>query len=451
MSFTITLIYIAFTFLRPFELWLTGLHEFRPMLVLWVIAFIGSVWNFAYKQKFAGTSTHLLILVGLLVIGIVSASIREGSTAGIAALNDLPPALSVFLLVLLNATTLKRLKTLIIVFVSSILVLALTGIYSYHTGFMVEQFVLAQGISGAEPDQSTINPLENGIAPAKDTSGLYMWRVHSAGTLADPNDFGQILIATMPLLWAILRSNSVWVQTLLLALPYSLLMYATLLTQSRGALVGLAAVGLAVFHRLFGVLLTAGLASMMVLGIVGMSYGGGRAMSTGEESAAQRIDAWWVGIELLQAYPVLGAGYGTFTKHHDLTAHNSFVLCFAELGLTGFFLWSALLVLAYKQLSYITAQPQVRLEKNEHRLADGLRFALIGYFAAAWFLSRTYAPATFLFLGVAVATSYVVSTAAYSRSTHSENIGYLLVPWKVSTLLLMTSAIFAVYLFVILG
>ena len=68
-------------------------------------------------------------------------------------------------------------------------------------------------------------------------------------------------------------------------------------------------------------------------GFIAASAIGGRAISSKEQSAAERIEAWSVGLELLKWRPLFGAGYGNFTDHHHLTAHNSFVLCFAELGL----------------------------------------------------------------------------------------------------------------------
>jgi putative inorganic carbon (hco3(-)) transporter len=453
MSFTLTLIYIAFTFLRPFDLWLTGMAEFRPMLLLWIIAFLSSLWNYASTQKMAGTGTHVWLAAGLLLVATFSSLVRDGGGASLAALNDFSPPLSIFVLVLLNATTLPRLRTLVWAFVASIAVLSCLGIYAHRTGYMAEQLVLPQRIhDGRDPDETAVDPIENQIAPNKDTSGQYMWRVRSAGTLADPNDFGQALIIAMPLLWAVLRTNRLWLQALLLALPYTLLMYTTLLTQSRGALVGLAAAGLAVFHRLFGMAVTAGLASVMALGVAGMTYGGGRALSTDEQSAAQRIDAWWAGLDLLSAYPVLGAGYGNFLDHHERTAHNSFVLCFAELGLSGFFLWCALIVLAYKGLSQVSFRPQAPLEKAERRLADGLRYALVGYLASAWFLSRTYSPGTFLMLGLAVAAWYGINTAVAARNAPAEAIvAPALMPWKLVTIMFMCAVILLTYLFVILG
>jgi putative inorganic carbon (hco3(-)) transporter len=449
MSFALTLIYIAFTFLRPFDLWLTGMAPLRPMLVLWMIAFLGSVWNYAGTQKMAGTGAHVTIAAALLLVAAASSLVRDGGGASLAALSDFSPPLSVFLLVMLNATSLARLRAMIWVFVGCVVVLACLGIYAHRTGYMAEQLVLPQRIyDGSDPDETAVDPIENKIAPSKDTSGQYMWRVRSAGTLSDPNDFGQVLIVAMPLLWAVLRTNRLWLQALWLALPCALFMYTTLLTQSRGALVGLAAVGLAVFHRLFGLLPTAGLAGTMALGVAGLTYGGGRAISTDEQSAAQRIEAWWAGLDLLGAYPVLGAGYGNFLDHHERTAHNSFVLCFAELGLAGFFLWSGLIVLAYKGLSQVSFRPQYPLERSEQRLADGLRFALVGYLAAAWFLSRTYSPGTFLLLGLAVAAWHGINTATAARNNGAAPA---LMAWKWSTVVFMTLAIFTTYLFVVLG
>ena len=60
-----------------------------------------------------------------------------------------------------------------------------------------------------------------------------------------------------------------------------------------------------------------------------------------DESNAGRLDAWSAGLGMFRQQPFFGVGYNMFTDHNEITAHNSFVLCFAELGLFGYFIWLA--------------------------------------------------------------------------------------------------------------
>ena len=55
--------------------------------------------------------------------------------------------------------------------------------------------------------------------------------------------------------------------------------------------------------------------------------------------------------------PAVGVGSGQFMEHHELTAHNSFLLTLAELGPLGFLLWTAAIYFAVK----ITVRVQVDL------------------------------------------------------------------------------------------
>jgi O-antigen ligase len=47
---------------------------------------------------------------------------------------------------------------------------------------------------------------------------------------------------------------------------------------------------------------------------------------------------------MFKSAPLFGIGFNGFTDLYEITAHNSFVLCLAELGLLGSTLWLALLV-----------------------------------------------------------------------------------------------------------
>jgi O-antigen ligase len=124
------------------------------------------------------------------------------------------------------------------------------------------------------------------------------------------------------------------------------------------------------------------------------------------------VVAWTEGLEMLKAQPLLGVGYGQFVDHHTLTAHNSLVLCFAETGLLGCFFWVGLFVVTLLELQALKRLPGDKpFDQMVRRWAEGLQLSVIGFLAAAFFLSRTFVPTLYLIVGLAAALAVIVRNA----------------------------------------
>jgi O-antigen ligase len=319
--------------------------------------------------------------------------------------------------------------------------LAGLSIFSYHTGFMAQELVLRQNLDIEEgADTGDVSDI-----PANDTSSKHILRIRSAGFLSDPNDFAQAMVMAIPLLLMGYAQRGRFAAMAIVAMPGAILGYAIYLTQSRGALLGLAALALFPLHKWLGTLRSGILLGVLAVAAVGASFGG-REFSSKESSAAQRIEAWSEGLNMLRAKPLFGVGYGNFLDHNDLTAHNSFVLCFAELGLFGYFAWLGMIVVAFKGLQLTirgTAHPS-----PERETALALRTALVGFLACAWFLSRTYQPGLYILLALCIAAWYCGQASQQSR-TAGGTVSDSLPPWTKSTVLSMVASIAAVYTFVV--
>jgi O-antigen ligase len=130
-------------------------------------------------------------------------------------------------------------------------------------------------------------------------------------------------------------------------------------------------------------------------------------IDAGEESAAGRVDAWYTALQLFQHSPLTGVGFGLFTEYNDLTAHNSWLLVLAELGLPGYVLWFCSFAFSMQQLWLIarTSGQPTDSSANAVEIADDRRFATallysgIGILVTAFFLSRSYSVLLFLFWG----------------------------------------------------
>jgi putative inorganic carbon (HCO3(-)) transporter len=449
MSFAVFLLYVFLSFFRPIELFVPEIAEFRPMLVLWSLAFIMAASRAMVRKQIAARAIDFKLLFGFMLTLGLSLAFNGWLGGAFTAMNDFTTSSMLFVLVALNVTDLGRLKKTCAAVVLSMLIAAGFGIQAFHTGQYATQLVLRQTAPSHEDDDpSRAPPSSAAEIPAQDDSGWYLWRVRGQGFLSDPNDFSQVLVMCLPLLWAVWRTGK-YLQNLLFVLAPGVVMgYAIFLSQSRGAMLGAASLLFFLVRDWLGTTKTTALMALGGAGFIAASAIGGRAISSKEQSAAERIEAWSVGLELLKWKPVFGVGYGNFTDHNPLTAHNSFVLCFAELGLVGYFLWIGMIVLTYKSLSAVIDSMPGR---NPHRLmVELLRNALVGFLVCAWFLSRTYQPVLYFLLALCISAWYCATQSpgmtdrdspTYER-THK-------VKWVKSTLLMMAFTIIAVKAFVV--
>jgi len=143
---------------------------------------------------------------------------------------------------------------------------------------------------------------------------------------------------------------------------------------------------------------------------------------------------------MLASRPIFGVGYGQFTDHNPLTAHNSFVLCFSETGLVGYFLWLGLIVLVTKQLQRAVALTEYG--PGEPGLAAPLRNAMAGFLTCAFFLSRSYQPGLYILLSLAISAAYCERSAVPADRLQAFDAP---VRWRGTTALLLVLSILAVY------
>jgi O-antigen ligase len=128
---------------------------------------------------------------------------------------------------------------------------------------------------------------------------------------------------------------------------------------------------------------------------------GGRSGAEAEASADERTELLREGFEMLRHYP-FGVGVGQYNDHTSvgLTAHNSYMLEAAELGLPGMFLW-ALIVYTSVKIPYIVAfRPPPGLDPRVRALGDGLFVAYCGMLTGITFLSFAYHPVLWTYFGL---------------------------------------------------
>lgn len=396
MGFRAYLLYVFMVFVRPIEQFAPDLMAYRPILALWVVTFLASVAGAKSRNWGASQRLHNGLLGSLTFAAFLSVWLNSGFDDAMSAFGVISTPVMLFVLTCLNVDTIARFRMLTLVFLLCVTLLSLQGLLAYFHGVSANELFIPQLSS-----ENAVPPKERPAIPSEDLSGTLIWRLRSVGFLNDPNDFAQTIIVVAPWVFMRFSVDAGLFTRLLVAGPWlGMLAYVLSLTHSRGGMLGVAA-AVAFFlkdkvGKTMRLLLAGGLVAAFMLGLIG--GGDGRGLSGKERSASERIDAWNDGITMLKEHPLLGVGYGNFTEHHIRTAHNSFVLCFAELGVVGYFLWMSLIVLSFQALNRII---QCVSPADDHaRYAVLLRISFVGFMVCAWFLSRTFVPTLFILMGM---------------------------------------------------
>ncbi len=396
MGFALTLVYVLFMFIRPQELnpaW----ASYRFMDVLAGLAVAGTLISIGMGHRpHLGGPAFPLGLSFLVWSAFTVAAATRWFGGALMTLYSLSVSFFVFLLVTLNVTTRRRLKILVALACGSLLAVLAQAAHAYYSDARESPFFLvmeARGDIDAMVDSPEPTAVPDPDEESEEGSRIrpMVKRIRGLGFLADPNDLAQAFVSAVPLVFLLWRRRRVVRNTAFVLLPVGALVWGILLTRSRGALVALAvlpvAAALAKLRRRHRrpAMATAVLISIPAFIIL---FGYAKA----DESAYSRLEAWSAGLLMLRSSPVWGVGSGLFTEHHERVAHNSFVQCFAETGLVGYFLWLGLVVMTLKQLS---AVGDFAADADSARWASALRLSLVAFLVAALFLSRTTSPLLF--------------------------------------------------------
>jgi putative inorganic carbon (HCO3(-)) transporter len=434
VEFILTVVYIVVTIISPVQFgpeW----ASYHPLLYLAGITFLLSLPNsFSSSRTNLRSSIQIFLMLGFIV-AIAFSAVANGWIGGIvASWKAFLPSAAVFFFIVANVTTIRRLKILTLAAVASCLVVVVEALCGYYSGFRGDTFVLQQSLFA--------------------TDGILgqVARLRGAGFLNDPNDFAQILLIALPLVFIGWQRGRSAVNSLIVFLPAVLLLWAIYLTHSRGALMALGILALMVAQKRLGATTSVVLTAVLILGLAALDFTGGRGISAVD--GADRLEAWATGLEMFKRAPLFGVGFGAFTDFNEITAHNSFVLCLAELGLVGATLWVALLVTTMASLNrairqqrkkqmkpttpagnvgrdeeftlgeaalrshespiaaaivtVIATDVETAIEPPHHPIVPihwilAMRLALVGFTATGWFLSRSYATPMYLVLGLATA------------------------------------------------
>jgi hypothetical protein len=286
---------------------------------------------------------------------------------------------------------------------------AFTAEYSLRwLPFLVLAAVLADVAGREAPIRGLLLAMATG-ATAAALGGLYSLVVdgqaRAAGPQEDPNDLAYFLVAAVPLLF-VARQGSPR-RSLVMTLACAVLVAGATATFSRGGALGLAAaIGWLTLRRVLSWrVLAAAAAAAGVLCVAAMSLAGPlieRAFQEKTYIAASNVDTrelrWQAAARMVAEHPVLGVGPGGFREEYAAesrnaeldeqtpVAHNMYLEVAAELGLPGFALFVAMIVLAAtaSERAVRTGDPAARTE------AIVLQASLLAVLVTSTFLSEQY-------------------------------------------------------------
>ena len=273
----------------------------------------------------------------------------------------------------------------------------------------------------------------------------------------DPNDIAYVLDTLLPVVIAYGAAHSKRWKWAGYGLAL-LMILAILLTGSRGGVIGLGVVVLGLFAyplrfassgELRGFAPVGLVVKLACVALLGGAVWGNLPADTQERLATlvdlthdynadphlnqSRTVLWRRDIELALRRPIgYGLGSAPAADGHAggqyLTAHNSLVQAFLELGALGLvlFVWSY--VISWKELGKISrtgVQKSVDRERAKAALyARALRMGLIGNFTAGFFLSEAYSPCLWMVLAICAALVHITTMAC----TASDNPAGLSAP-----------------------
>ena len=229
----------------------------------------------------------------------------------------------------------------------------------------------------------------------------------AGGPISDPNEFGYMLAALLPLcVYLILedtRLRWLWVAC------FPAMLAGTLATLSRGAFAGL--VGMMIWAALTRRIRLGGLVistiSLMALVALGFALFGSvvneRVQQKGHIATknSQSREALWAGaLEMSMDHPITGVGPGRFGAESvnyirddpialvDPVAHNAYLELLAESGPFALAAFLAFLGISWRTLVRVQGATRVDGNRDDERLATALQASLLVAIIGAIFISE---------------------------------------------------------------
>jgi putative inorganic carbon (hco3(-)) transporter len=239
----------------------------------------------------------------------------------------------------------------------------------------------------------------------------------SEGMYADNNQFAVALLMTLPLInYLRVQSANRYIRMGLIA-GFALTFIAVLGSYSRGAFVGLSALGLVWWFRSRNKALYVIVAAIIAVpAFLFMPQTYFNRMSTidhaqDDGSFQGRVDAWKVAFDYARDHFPVGAGFdgpqqpkifNHYLPGHDFhAAHSIFFQVLGDLGFMGLAIYLVILFLVFRYCSRIRRAARLRPELAwAHDLATAIQLSMVGFCVGGSALSLAYSDFLFIWAGL---------------------------------------------------
>lgn len=175
-------------------------------------------------------------------------------------------------------------------------------------------------------------------------------RWQGLGYYSNSNEFGQLMITTVPFLLACILIRKSLLLTLCSIGLMGIMFWVMLKCESRTVIstVGLMFVGTFMLRGKGSVVkkaIVGGIMTIIMLTVLMFMPGPiqdrmGSVLDAGNDESFQgRTRSWEHGFAMLSWYPITGVGKGQWLEYHGLMPHNSYVQVMAEMGIFGIWLY----------------------------------------------------------------------------------------------------------------
>ena len=377
MRFGLSCLFMALYIIRPFE-FLPFMYASSVLLICGALVLAGVLFAFISNQEQWYTTDTFMVGFFLAILLSHASHLYLGGT--VSAFEKFLPIFLGYFLFVHSITTQKQLVYFLYILTGCSCFIAIEGYIQYHSGisyFGVEPLLQIYSAAGER---------------------LVQTRIKWLGPFSDPNDLALLFVIPIPFLLARFK------QSKLISLAAAILLILGIFyTNSRGGILSLivAITGYYVLRYRNTIGLSLGLCLGTILLLIGPSRMG--QISAGESSAYGRLEAWYAGFQMFKQSPLFGVGYGAFTDFHELTAHNSFVLVMAELGLFGLFFFTGLSWLPFKELKFaLWGEGRDSMNSENIAILSALAASLAAVMVAMFFLSRSYMLVPYMLIALIV-------------------------------------------------
>lgn len=238
--------------------------------------------------------------------------------------------------------------------------------------------------------------------------------------LGDPNDLSLVLMFPVSFLAAELFDKGAnKYRRLFAAVGLLLAISGVIATQSRGGLLGIAAILSFFLYQkvknplVVGLCAAVAMLAMMVFAGIGDRQSGGAAEDGVDASAMGRIYAWQAAINMALSNPLTGVGvdnfyvnYYFYSPHWDGKNHAVHSIWFQVLGETGFVgigIFVLLIASIYRSLSRVYCINALNHNDQVAVNANALKAGLIGFMVAGTFLTQAFTWPLYIILALTIA------------------------------------------------